>query len=239
MVGGQPRHRAGQLRQRRPRRQPQVRHADSRRRRPWRQRRTQQAGRVGDQRELLWLILRHEALQADDLGHQWQWLHPRDDGRRRRGVRGQDVHGVGIGQRVRSQVRQGAHGLGRGILQVQRIAVERQARQRRETEPGHDAADRQDGPTAPRDQPVQRRGPGEPDFPRSGTGTEQHQRRRQEDQRAAERDQHARAGDQAKLGHAAEVCRHESQEPRRRGCGRHQDLHPGRRPVAPSAVRRS
>ena len=68
-----------------------------------------------------------------------------------------------------------------------------------------------------REQRIGASAPGETDFGTLVARTADRDRRRQESHRAEERDQHSGAGDQPKLGHAAESRRHERQKARR--CG--------------------
>jgi len=96
--------------------------------------RVEQQRRVLDQRQLLLLLLGHEARERDGVVDLGQLLQPpcqcRRIGKRRR----QHVDGVGGGVRILHQIEQRRHRLDLDTAQVQRIEVELEARQQRDAE---------------------------------------------------------------------------------------------------------
>ena len=192
--------------------QPQIGGGDRGRRGPATERRRQDVGGVGDQGELGLLVPRHQALQRERVGNQREGLGALPDGDRLRQVRLDRVDAVGRGDRVAYQVGERLHRFRVRVLGVQRVGVEAEERQAGCPCHGEQGEDGQDDPAVAGDGGVDRAERREADLLRLGARAQQCERCGKEDEGAGESDQHAHAGDQAKLRDAAERRGDEGQE---------------------------
>ena len=189
---------------------------------------------VGDDGELLVLILGHEALQrerARDLG---QLVKPRGEGRSLLDRRGEHVDHVRRGLRVLHQVEQGRDRLHRVAPQVEWIEVELEIPEERQPSRHRERGENEDRHAMARHETVDGSELAVAHGLRLGWWLEHKQKRRQQRDADDKGDDHPCARDQAELRHAAIVGGKKGIEARgRRGRGKRQrlcDLRRSRRP---------
>ena len=187
------------------------------------QARRQDIRRVRDQRELRALLAGYEAFDRKHFRDRRQLPQPRRQRARLAHVSRKDIDAVRIAQRLVHQIAQRAHRLGVRTLRVQRIGIERESRGECKCQHNQCREPDQDRSVPVREQRIGPASPGETDLGTLVARVAEGDRRGQEDHRAEKRDQHSGAGNQSKLGHAAEIRRHERQKTCRRGKCRDKD----------------
>ncbi|MCY1515111.1 hypothetical protein D9M68_496870 [compost metagenome] len=183
-----------------------------------RERRHQRGRSLRERLQLGRLVVGNEALQRDRARHLRQGREPGGAVARRLQRRRQHADVLGAGLRRVLQRQQRRHRFGLRVFQVQRVEIETQLRQQRR--PGEDGQQRhqQHRLAVALQEQVRRGQPGKAGRLGFAAGAQHADQRRQQRERGGERDDHAGAGDQAQLGHAAVIGRQEAEE-RRRGGG--------------------
>ncbi len=181
---------------------------------PGRERRQQHELGVGKNVQLLLLLRGHEARQRHDAADLRQRPEPVGHPLRRGGVGDQHVDRVGRGDRIAHEIHERRHGLRAGVLEVQRVEIEVEPRQQRQSHDGDDARRGEHRVAPAGEEAVDRRGPGIADRLALAARLEKRQQRGQQGEVEEQGDHHAGAGDQAEFRNALVVGRQEGKETR-------------------------
>ena len=172
----------------------------------------EQQRRILDQRELGRLILRHEAVERDDVRHLRQLREPRGQRRCVGAVGGKHVDRVGRAVGIAGQLGQRAHRGGMGIAQVERVEIEHHPRQQRDAR-GQRRHERPQHRAAPSlQQTIDRREPRKARLAARRARPEHDHQRGEQGHAQRQRDTHAQPGDHARLGDADIFGRQERAE---------------------------